>query len=128
MSSFGTVQDRRQGWKAGLGTTSPDFSQQVAALAQGAQHRGAAAISEWPAPEHHYVDALRRRMVRAVTVCILASVCATLAIVAMLLFAQSGWDVVHPWVSMMALVGSLGLLAIGLSILFTASKSSHQDI
>lgn len=130
MSSFGIVRDRQQGWQAGLGDISPDLREQVDALVQGGRPSMAAirqvSISDWPAAESHQVTALRRRMVRAVLVCMLSSICATLAGVALGAFAQSGWDAVHPWVSLMALVGSIGLLAIGLGILFTASQLPSQ--
>ena len=52
-------------------------------------------------------------MLRAFVVCAVSLICSVLAVVALVAFAESGWDAVHPWISLMALVGSLGLLGIG---------------
>ena len=79
-------------------------------------------------PELRYVTELGRSMVRAVVVCIPASVCAALAVVALVAFARSGWDGVHPWVSLMTLVGALGLLAIGISILASARSRVEKRL
>ena len=64
---------------------------------------------------------LRRSMLRAFVVCAVSLICSVLAVVALVAFAESGWDAVHPWVSLMILVGSLGLLGIGLGILVSAT-------
>lgn len=79
-------------------------------------------------PELRYITELGRSMFRAVVVCTLSSVCATLAVVALVAFARSGWDGVHPWVSLMSLIGALGLLAIGISILASARARVERKV
>lgn len=127
MSSFGAVGNGQHGWQASLGGVSPALQERVDALVQGSGLGSTAtsqhvSISAWPATDRRQVAAIQQRMVRAVFVCILSSICATLAIVALVAFAHSGWEAVHPWVSFMALVGSLGLFGIGLGILLTSSQ------
>lgn len=132
MTNWGTVQE----WQS----ESSSFQDRIGELARGrpvtsSMPVGRVRISDWPAqswptqsPELRYVTELGRSMVRAVVVCTLSSVCASLAVVALVAFAHSGWDGVHPWVSLMTLIGALGLLAIGLSILASARSRVERRL
>ena len=127
MAGFDVARHREQGWapqaRKGMPTPTHGFGSFFPeAPAQGQASANWVTISDWPSrsPDLRYVSELSRSMFRAVVVCMLSSTCAVLAVVALVAFSQSGWDVIHPWVSIMTLVGSVGLLSIGLRILLSA--------
>ncbi len=135
MVGLDVARHREQGWapqaRRGIPTPALGFGSLFPeAPAQGQASANLVTISDWPArsPDLQYVENLSRSMFRAVVVCTLSAACAALAVVALILFAQSGWDAVHPWVSLMIVVGSLGLLGIGLGILVSAKAQVEKHL
>lgn len=131
MTTFETARALQEEWQSNPVRGDNQFEEITRALVQAAS--GRVTITDWPekpndTPEIHYVSELGRSMLRAFVVCAISLVCSVLAIVALVLFAHSGWDDVHPWVSLMALLGSLGLLGIGLGVLLSARKRAENHL